>query len=459
MATIRYEQAVYGSFPFWDRGYALLAASPGCRPEWLREFESICQRYGMPSGPPPFAFTGALFALRLSSRGGPWLVVLVAPQGADDRGRPGALAFHGLFVTPSELRQSLLGPFGLVGALRSEWAPGTQLHAGAWDVPPLPGETLPPEQEALREPIAAALLLGRKVALESAEPITLLARAVWRADAAIPRKCSFATLAGSTAIPFDLVALPRLAGDLADYVTPATLPAFVTHAEPRIYLRLRPWFWPVIGAGVLLGAIWLASELREPTRPEFAPATVTVKSAPPLPPPPPAPPRPAGPAVPEGPEERAAVAEGLRDLAARYGVPLDPPGSEPDDPAVLIRRVGDRLRYAGESCFDGAFVRGELGPEARRWKDVQSHVSQHFTSRRPWPADVHAGPLRWQLAVLAWTLDVPVPPDLQAAEIPFHLAEALRVPAAPTPVPPDLLARCPALAELSRFVADLPRRP
>ena len=30
---VRFEQAVYGSFAFWDRGYALLAHSPGCRPE------------------------------------------------------------------------------------------------------------------------------------------------------------------------------------------------------------------------------------------------------------------------------------------------------------------------------------------------------------------------------------------------------------------------------------------
>ena len=42
---VRFEQAVYGSFPFWDRGYALLAQSPGCRPEWLAEFLAACQRY------------------------------------------------------------------------------------------------------------------------------------------------------------------------------------------------------------------------------------------------------------------------------------------------------------------------------------------------------------------------------------------------------------------------------
>ena len=52
---VRFEQAVYGSFPFWDRGYALLAHSPGCRPEWLAEFLAACQRYGEPRGGAPEA--------------------------------------------------------------------------------------------------------------------------------------------------------------------------------------------------------------------------------------------------------------------------------------------------------------------------------------------------------------------------------------------------------------------
>ena len=34
--VVRFEQAVYGSFPFRDQGYALLAQSPGCRDGWRR---------------------------------------------------------------------------------------------------------------------------------------------------------------------------------------------------------------------------------------------------------------------------------------------------------------------------------------------------------------------------------------------------------------------------------------
>lgn len=88
MATVhvRYEQAVYGSFPFWDRGYAMLAQSPGCRPRWLAELRAACQRHG--ERPAGAAEAGGLFALRPA--GGPWLIVGVSPQGRDDRGRPGS---------------------------------------------------------------------------------------------------------------------------------------------------------------------------------------------------------------------------------------------------------------------------------------------------------------------------------------------------------------------------------
>ena len=119
---VRFEQAVYGSFAFWDRGYALLAQSPGCRPEWLAEFLTACQRHGEPRG--GAAEAPGLFALRLES--GPWIVVGVSPQGQDDRGRPGALAFHALFVSPRDYRKAGHVPFGLRGALRGDWTAETR---------------------------------------------------------------------------------------------------------------------------------------------------------------------------------------------------------------------------------------------------------------------------------------------------------------------------------------------
>ena len=48
------EQVVYGSFPFWDRGYDVLARSPGCRADWLADVLGACQRFGeAPSGVTP----------------------------------------------------------------------------------------------------------------------------------------------------------------------------------------------------------------------------------------------------------------------------------------------------------------------------------------------------------------------------------------------------------------------
>src|SRR5689334_20654702 len=132
--AVRYEQAVYGSFPFWDRGYAMLAHSPGCRPEWLAEFRAACQRYGEP--PRDLTPAGALFSLRLPS--GPRAIVGVRPQGEDDRGRPGALAFHGLFVSGREFRKVGFDPFALAGALRGDWSPGTTLNAVDWPIEATP---------------------------------------------------------------------------------------------------------------------------------------------------------------------------------------------------------------------------------------------------------------------------------------------------------------------------------
>ncbi len=81
---VRYEQAVYGSFPFWNRGYGVLARSAGCRPDWVAALKAACQRYG--ERPAGIADADALFAMRIDR--GPWMIVGVFPQGCDDAGRP-----------------------------------------------------------------------------------------------------------------------------------------------------------------------------------------------------------------------------------------------------------------------------------------------------------------------------------------------------------------------------------
>src|SRR4051812_19907312 len=107
--AIRHEQAVYGSFPFWDKGYAVLAQSPGCRPAWLTELRAACQRFGERPGGVPARDVRGLFAMRIP--GGLWMIVGVYSPGSDDRGRPGALAFHALFVGPREYRRAGCNPF------------------------------------------------------------------------------------------------------------------------------------------------------------------------------------------------------------------------------------------------------------------------------------------------------------------------------------------------------------
>ena len=61
--------------------------------------------------------------------------------------------------------------------------------------------------------IVAALVQGRRVAVQSAEPIDALARAVWQVlPMRVRLRATVATWAFDNANRFDLVALPKLAG-------------------------------------------------------------------------------------------------------------------------------------------------------------------------------------------------------------------------------------------------------
>ncbi|HWE37250.1 MAG TPA: hypothetical protein VG406_11845, partial [Isosphaeraceae bacterium] len=225
--TVRFEQAVYGSFPFWDRGYDLLAHSPGCRPEWLAELKTICQGYG--ERPLGAAGAGGLFATQL--RSGPWLVVGPAEQGLDDRGRPGAVAFHALFVEPRAYRKTGFDPFAFLDQFRRDWTSDIHtLPAGEVALDAIP-PVVAIDDRASR--IAAAIARGSRVALQANEPIDELARMVWHAlPPRVRKRASLATWAFGNARRYDLVALPRLAGVALDpsYIDPATLD--VAHDSP-----------------------------------------------------------------------------------------------------------------------------------------------------------------------------------------------------------------------------------
>ncbi len=209
---MRFEQAVYGSFPFWNRGYGVLAHSPGCRSEWLAELRTVCQRYGEP--PAGATHVDAVFALRLQS--GPWLVAGVHSQGCDDRGRPGALAFHALFA--SRIVYHWLGsdPFRWKDELCCDWRPDDQdraLPIGRLPLWPAPPRRTAQDSDPQVRAIVSAIKRRRRVIVQSSAPIDALAQKVWNQ---LPRRArmraSVATWAYDVGNSFDLVGLPKLTG-------------------------------------------------------------------------------------------------------------------------------------------------------------------------------------------------------------------------------------------------------
>jgi hypothetical protein len=212
---VRFEQAVYGSFPFWHRGYAVLAHSAGCRPEWLAELRTVCQRCGEP--PSGLIPAHSLFALRLEC--GPWMIVGAYPQGRDDQDRPGAMAFHALFVGRCAYQWIGADPFPLARPMRGDWSAGDRdrtLPAVTWtSVGAGPPSRATPalDSDPRVGPIVSALTQGRRAVVQASEPIDGLARSVWcMLPRSVRRRATVATWAFDNANHFDLVGLPKLAG-------------------------------------------------------------------------------------------------------------------------------------------------------------------------------------------------------------------------------------------------------
>ncbi len=242
MPTIVYEQAVYGSFPGWNRGYDLLARSPGCRPEWIDGFRATCQQYGEPTRG---ASAGGLIVRRLTDR--VELIVRPSSAGTDDHGRPNALAFHALFVSAADFRRIDRMPFRLGRCLREGWTTATSsLPAMKVD---LDGEPFDRQPDHLAVAIATGMTRGIRFAIEREGPIDELAARVWallrRADRAGK---SLATWTLANTGRFDLLATPRLHGlELApDYVAielGESDPALVTTRWTSIVAARGPWFF------------------------------------------------------------------------------------------------------------------------------------------------------------------------------------------------------------------------
>jgi hypothetical protein len=430
---LRIEQLVYGTFPFWDRGYDVLARSSGLRDEWASEVIAACRRFGeAPSGVRP---EPALFALRLPS--GPWAIVGVGSPGLDDRGRPGALAFHALIVRDRDYRRIGSDPFAFAGALRREWSVGASLGALAWRSERRSGPTTSTDPRINRA--VEALSRGRKVAVESPAPIDEFARSVWLGlPDSVRGQLSVATWAFGVENRFDLVALPRLAAVELDpsYLVDLTSDIPEPASRPN---RLPIYYQAALVSVVAIGAGLAWREWNHPRPPD--PPTSPASTAPEIP-------------APEvGEPVRARVLAGLLDLAERFE------GFEaagPDHPSELMARFSERVRYRGPTLSDGELARlkAEFDPDRDRalaWHErIKVYLDDH-----PLPGDFGRLPLPRQLDRLARSYHLEPPAEVEST--PGFLAEALSRsgPIRPTP----LAARYPALSDYARFLGRLPRLP
>jgi hypothetical protein len=436
--TIRYEQAVYGSFPFWDKGYAVLARSKGCRDEWISDFRVICQRYG--EQPVGAAEAGGLLAIKLPS--GPWAIIGPCPQGRDDRGRPGATAFHAIFISGSSYRKIGAWPFALTKLLRNDWSSETQTLVDGTvtidDLPSTHGQTPPDPQACL---IAQALLRGRRVVLESNEPIGTLAETVWKA-LPLPKRArlSLATWTFANGSTLDFLAVPRISSLILDktYVDGSTLFSDSKHEatadhHSRFLKRLAESIW--LGFA-LVAVLPIGILIRHHVRQPFVPVRTTpqnlIIAADQLPP------RVSATAALSS-VSRRRVEDAIISLAERFDC-LDRVDSTTNlKPYVLLTQIRQRLTYRGtfDTSLPAAF----------------EHL-RHFLPDRPLPDDFPDGGLEWQLRVLSWSFHLD-PGARSVEELPAFLSESLSL---LSPLKLPQASRSAVEIDAAQFLKKLPVR-
>jgi hypothetical protein len=220
--TIPIEQAIYGNPG--AGGYRFLARSPGFADDWLAEAERICTGFG--ERPAGVACPGAIFAQPFGLKH--IAVVQVADMGADDAGRPGALAFR-LLAVPRKAYETFLGdPFAIADHFPPPWEARGALPALTWSADSAPPCTVAEVQQLLQQGNSAtllggaqALVDGSRIVFERSAPDPDLARRLW---ALLPysTRCRLwpASFAFGNALGFDLLVVPRAdEATFASYLT------------------------------------------------------------------------------------------------------------------------------------------------------------------------------------------------------------------------------------------------
>lgn len=205
------EHALYGSQG--SGGYHFLAQSSGFSHDWLVEAERLCTSFG--ERPASVPCPRAVFARPFGRH--QVAIVQVSDQGADDRGRPGALAFY-LVVLPADLYGHLGGdPFYLAERLPPPWSAHGVLSPLACPPPP-ERRTVAQVREVLQGPNSATLfggtqglLDGGRLAFERPAPDEELLRGLWLLLPASSRQDLWpASFAFGNALEFDVLVVPRL---------------------------------------------------------------------------------------------------------------------------------------------------------------------------------------------------------------------------------------------------------
>ncbi len=465
---VRYEQAVYGSFPFWDKGYAILARSPGCRDEWIDEFRRICGLMGE-------KHTGAIdaasfFSTELGDRG-PRIAALAFPTGNDDQGRPGAVAFHALFLDRRDFDRIAADPFALRSALRSDWtAATTELPQGQieinLDVEDNARGAIDIKDSLCVESIARAIGLGSRVIVSSDRPIDDLAREIWRKlSFRVRRSASFSSWSHGDGARFDLVAMPAAAAASAveadrRAVAAETLPISSgarSNGSTRIVDPIV--VGAIVAAFTVLLITYMAVSVYRSRRPETANKRPEFRAE-----------------VPDRSRRRGElsraeidrIGESLVDFAERFHLldrttdadliaRLDRPNDQ--DLTRLMLLIDSRLRYRGPRTTEAdrnlwLSQPGNVATRIAQWEDQ----IRMFTPERRLPADFANGPLDWRLAALAWSFHrESIAEHVESpSEIPGLLAEELAVPFR-VEADPRFLDNEPLL-EYEKFLKRLPRR-